>query len=75
MLLVATMSLGQLCYNPDEDINAHNFMEKAVLLEKPLSLSIKSKDHTCIELKNQKELSEAKFLVSMDSTKKALTLN
>lgn len=68
------MSLGQLCYNADKDINANEFMRVASIYEVVLARSMKKQQSHCWDITNEKEYSEAQQLVRLDSTGETLTL-
>jgi len=74
ILIAATVSLGQFCYDANKDIYAGEFMKAASIYEAVLDSSIKKKQSHCWDISNEKEYSEAKQLVILDSTGETLTI-
>jgi hypothetical protein len=74
LLIAATMSLGQFCYDADKDIHAAEFMRAASFYETVLIKAMESEQSQCWAISTEKEHQEAKKLVSMDSTGETLTL-
>ena len=74
ILLAATVSLGQLCYNAEKDINSAEFMSEASHYQQVLTKAISNKKSTCWRISSQNELAEAQRLVSMDATSEVLIL-
>jgi len=74
LLLAATVSLGQLCYNADKDINSSEFMRGAQHFQQALSKAMKAKNSTCWGIESKAQHDEAKRLVLMDSSGETLAL-
>ena len=74
ILLAATVSLGQFCYNADNDINSGEFMRLANYYQPVLKQAMARKKSQCWAVKGDKQLQEANLLVSIDSTGNTLTL-
>ena len=74
ILLATTVSLGQLCYNADNDINSAEFMRAASHYQQVLTKAMEHKKSQCWAIGSEKQQQEATLLVSMDATENTLTL-
>lgn len=74
LLLAASVNLGQLCYNADQDLNSAEFMRGAEHFQQALSKAMKTKNSTCWNIETKKQHEEAKRLVLMDSSGETLKL-
>ena len=74
VLLAATISLGQLCYNADQDINADDFIKGASIYHESLVQAVQNKESICLPITSKAQLEEAQKLESMDASGKTLIL-
>lgn len=74
ILLATTVSLGQLCYNAEHDINSAEFMRAASHYQQVLTKAMEQKKSQCWIISNEKQRQEATLLVSMDATEGTLAL-
>lgn len=74
VLLAATISLGQLCYDADNDINANDFIRGANHFHQQLVEASDNKKSACWNIATQSQLDEAQQLVLMDSTGETLVV-
>ncbi|WP_435274520.1 hypothetical protein ACMAZF_14645 [Psychrobium sp. nBUS_13] len=71
-ILLTTVVISQLCYDPKQDIGDRYWLSKAQLLEQELVQLVKNKKANCIDLTNKAQLKEAKFLVKVDASGKTI---
>ena len=74
LFIAATLSLGQLCYNPDSDIYSGELLKAAKFFAAPLAKAVENKQAECWVISNREQMLEAKYLVSMDASGETMSI-